>query len=542
MSGSKEVRQSLRQLQHSEREVTAQNDAILLSGLDDGAMDVEEQPLIVQEGVRLAQADVASGLADDAAVLSFKCTIQKCNMDLELLSLDALLEHHQQYHPGVIWRKPKCLKYNVSCCTKCHRLFKNDVTTIYCEHLAAKQDTANPRADMYPEKYWSITIVAVRTDVPVGLLKEYNDALDTVECQVAVACLERGDKENHLHLQSAAALCWDPADSKGLAKHFRKELKLDTKYADLTFKMRFKLFEQGQTWLCMVGYCQKWRDYREYQLVHRGMKMEDLLRGQVHHTVYRSDYTKDKFVITNDNVLKASFAHWSATSKPEFIDFTDNMYAMLKTGDYVLSGKLLSSTPMDRTRTEEAWSTLLKPYETTVSQVAAIFFGSAPKTLQNNENTRPRYELDKFCPGSMDGGLIKMLQHHMVRRRENMVIVGPAGCGKSCLIQTLTVQHGVQYFGTADELREVSARVEFVVFDDFDFTDFSTDDMKRLLDREFDTQRVKVRYKDALLTKEMTRVILCNELPKCLDDPAVRDRYVGVVGCMWECLRGWGSV
>jgi cytidylate kinase len=116
------------------------------------------------------------------------------------------------------------------------------------------------------------------------------------------------------------------------------------------------------------------------------------------------------------------------------------------------------------------------------------------------------------------------LQYHMVKRRENIVVVGPAGCGKSCLIQTLTVKYGVQYFGTADELREVPESVEFVVFDDFDFSDFSVDDMKRLLDREFDNQRVKVRYKDALLKRQMTRIILCNEVPKCLEDPAVQDR------------------
>jgi hypothetical protein len=57
--------------------------------------------------------------------------------------------------------------------------------------------------------------------------------------------------------------------------------------------------------------------------------------------------------------------------------------------------------------------------------------------------------------------------------------------------------------------------------------------MKRLLDREFDTQRVKVRYKDALLTKEMTRVILCNELPKCLP---------GVFGRLGECVVVSGSL
>jgi cytidylate kinase len=145
-----------------------------------------------------------------------------------------------------------------------------------------------------------------------------------------------------------------------------------------------------------------------------------------------------------------------------------------------------------------------------------------------------------FSPSSADGGLIKYLQYHMVKRRENIVVVGPAGCGKSCLIETLTVKYGVQYFGIADELREVSESVEFVVFDDFDFSDFSVDDMKRLLDREFDNQRVKVRYKDALLKRQMTRIILCKEVPKCLEDPAVQASNcsccVSVYMCMYLCL------
>jgi hypothetical protein len=52
--------------------------------------------------------------------------------------------------------------------------------------------------------------------------------------------------------------------------------------------------------------------------------------------------------------------------------------------------------------------------------------------------------------------------------------------------------------------------------------------MKRLLDREMDTQRVKVRCKDAMLTKKMARVVLCNSLPECMDNDAVQDRIMQV--------------
>lgn len=55
--------------------------------------------------------------------------------------------------------------------------------------------------------------------------------------------------------------------------------------------------------------------------------------------------------------------------------------------------------------------------------------------------------------------------------------------------------------------------MKFIVFDDFDFDDFNADDIKRLLDREFHEQRVSVRYADAVLKNNMTRIILCNSLP-----------------------------
>jgi hypothetical protein len=241
---SSDVQRVKRSLQVVDRDAKARNDAVLQSSLGDEAMDVDQQPLIVREGVRLALEEKKSTVADDAAAVIFKCTIKKCNMDLELDNIDDLLKYHRECHPGALWRKVKCAKYNVFKCVRCYRLFKNAPDTVYREHLAGKHAAVNP-TDIFPERFWSITIVATKTDVPSGLLAEYSTALNSVGCTLAIACLKRGDKENHLHLQSAAAICWDPADSKGLSKHFRKQMELDSKYADLTFKMQFKLFEQG---------------------------------------------------------------------------------------------------------------------------------------------------------------------------------------------------------------------------------------------------------------------------------------------------------
>jgi hypothetical protein len=58
-------------------------------------------------------------------------------------------------------------------------------------------------------------------------------------------------------------------------------------------------------------------------------------------------------------------------------------------------------------------------------------------------------------------------------------LVGPPGCGKSCLIDTITMKYGVHFFGTPDELKEISSDAQFVVFDDFDFSNFTVDDIKQ---------------------------------------------------------------
>ena len=42
--------------------------------------------------------------------------------------------------------------------------------------------------------------------------------------------------------------------------------------------------------------------------------------------------------------------------------------------------------------------------------------------------------------------------------------------------------------------------------------------------REFQEQRVSVRYTDAQLKNSMTRIVLCNSVPAIFDDPAVQDR------------------
>jgi len=153
-------------------------------------------------------------------------------------------------------------------------------------------------------------------------------------------------------------------------------------------------------------------------------------------------------------------------------------------------------------------------------------YGSQKKELQKLTTSNSKYTLEDFNPSEEDLDLIPFLMNHVIKRRENIVVVGPPGCGKSCLIETITMKYGVQFFGTPDELKEISSDAQFVVFDDFDFSNFTVDDIKRLLDREFQEQRVSVRYTDAKLKNSMTRIVLCNSVPAIFDDPAVQCKTV----------------
>ena len=80
---------------------------------------------------------------------------------------------------------------------------------------------------------------------------------------------------------------------------------------------------------------------------------------------------------------------------------------MIVSGDYVFSGKMLSSTPMDKDRTEHTWRTLLQPFKTLRSQVTAILYGSQKKELQKLTTSNSKYTLEDFNPSEEDLDLIR---------------------------------------------------------------------------------------------------------------------------------------
>jgi hypothetical protein len=85
--------------------------------------------------------------------------------------------------------------------------------------------------------------------------------------------------------------------------------------------------------------------------------------GKIYLQIYRSDYTKDKMLLDDNNLFKVAYAFWSATAKPLFMRFLDVLSNMIKSGEYVFHGKMLLSSSLDTSRSDAAWLCLLKPHK-----------------------------------------------------------------------------------------------------------------------------------------------------------------------------------
>jgi len=130
----------------------------------------------------------------------------------------------------------------------------------------------------------------------------------------------------------------------------------------------------------------------------RGLSDKALLTGVNFLAAHRSDYaTGDRmpYVYYLVKFYLQLFSHLSLTQttysklltrKPIFETFEETLYQKVVSGDYAFSGKMLSSTPKDKDRTEHAWRTLLQPFKTSRPQVTAILYGSQKKGTSKIDN------------------------------------------------------------------------------------------------------------------------------------------------------------
>jgi hypothetical protein len=190
------------------------------------SQNMSEQPGIIRQAA--AKQRLMDGLSSLNTQLGrLTCAVQMCPNNLAFATVEELVAHHNSDHPGKVWAVAKCTKLNTISCGKCKLMFmKNSSTCAHIVRSTAEGVDIVTAMSIYPLEHWSITIAALHTDIPASCLSDYDKFLDTVKCKVAIASYEHGDKENNLHLQSAADIFWNKEDGKGMAKFLREELKV----------------------------------------------------------------------------------------------------------------------------------------------------------------------------------------------------------------------------------------------------------------------------------------------------------------------------
>jgi hypothetical protein len=236
--------------------------------LDIDTTNLDNQPSIVSqailESLQASDSETDKPLLGNTKV-TYRCMVKKCDMNLDLKEVADFVNHHNSMHRGCSIAKERSLKLGIVYCSKCSKYFIVDQP---CEHLRQRKivDTTG-ESDfqfLYPPESLSITLTVSNGDLPIFFLESFEQTMVSLKAVLYVACLERGDVKNQLHLQAAAEIHWNREELPELVK--KMKFLLGTKdYPDLMFKLTVKLFQTGQTWLGMLGYVQKWREFREYR-------------------------------------------------------------------------------------------------------------------------------------------------------------------------------------------------------------------------------------------------------------------------------------
>ena len=112
---------------------------------------------------------------------------------------------------------------------------------------------ATPRADEFE---FSITISALPSgDIPPIWLDYFFRWLQAA-CLLGICSLERGKKDDNLHLQAAIRMKCDSQPDDNYCKRMVRQIK-KVLIGDTNNKISFKLFSPGQFMELMVGYCLK---------------------------------------------------------------------------------------------------------------------------------------------------------------------------------------------------------------------------------------------------------------------------------------------
>jgi len=156
----------------------------------------------------------------------------------------------------------------------------------------AHDPASSPRADEYE---FSVTITAMPSgDIPPVWLEYFYRWLQAA-CVLGICSLERGKKDENLHIQSAVRMKLDSPPNEAFLKRMTRNIK-KVLIGTINNKVSFKLFVPGQQMDMMTGYCLKDEGKPWHSHLSLNLPDEFKLRAKAAWNAVRRSY-EDAFVV-----------------------------------------------------------------------------------------------------------------------------------------------------------------------------------------------------------------------------------------------------
>lgn len=226
-----------------------------------------------------------------------------------------------------------------------------------------------------PLTEWSFTLGANGRDCPIHWLHRLHAWMEQNHLE-GIASLEKGSRNQKLHIQAAVRLPLGTTtiDVAKLKKHLKEFFPISTEDAS---KFQIKPFSEGQTWVHMLGYCQKDFGKPHYQMRSSFISEADLEAARAAYADIQPIATDDRIVLypksMQDRILSYATAHFS----PFWVPVDMCLCFMMQTGRYVPSGDWMVP-PRGYGADIRKWSIfekmVMRPRQCTLDEIQCFFF------------------------------------------------------------------------------------------------------------------------------------------------------------------------
>jgi hypothetical protein len=229
---------------------------------------------------------------------------------------------------------------------------------------------------------FSVTIVMKGEDIDADVVEPKLEEFVKSNTERAIICFERGDLENHLHVQALmVAVATTPAQFK-LSVEKALGYEKGKRPVNLSICLRQLTGKGIHTVEGIVGYCRKAKDSVDFREVCHNITDKDKAKGDLLFILHgKSDSSKAKVALTSRNIISKMQVFLKYKTKTILRHMRDPLCLILKmmrTGHYELPSYWVQEKGgLDLVRFNSLWKSNVSPEELEVKDIVNVLFPRA---------------------------------------------------------------------------------------------------------------------------------------------------------------------